>query len=155
VLTLAMILLFIGVVLLMIEILVIPGFGIFGITGLVGLAVGLGIMMSAPGISGAVALLITLSIAILAVVVAILIIRDKRPRALVLSERLSGSASLDLKHLVGVSGVALTPLRPSGTAELEGSRFNVVTEGEFVPKGRGIMVTQVVGQRIVVKEIQN
>jgi hypothetical protein len=31
--------------------------------------------------------------------------------------------------------VALTPLRPSGTADIDGERVDVVAEGDFVEKG--------------------
>ena len=151
-LTLAVILLFMGIVLLAVEILVIPGFGLFGFTGLVALAASIGIIMSAPGLSGTIAFVIALAMAILGIAVILLVIRHKRPQALILGERLSGSAAQDLEHMLGVSGVALTALRPAGTAELEGKRWTVVTEGEFLPKGTAIIVVQVEGQRVVVKK---
>ena len=116
--TLAAMLLFTGVVLLLVEVLM-PGFGLFGITGLVVLAVSIGIFMSVPGISGTIALLIALALVVLAIIALFLFLRRKRPQALILSESLSGSAAQNPDYLVGVSGITLTPLRPTGTAELK------------------------------------
>lgn len=150
-LTLAVILLFIGIILLLVEI-VIPGFGLFGITGLVMIAAGLGIVMAAPGISGTIAFVTALVLVLLGLVVITVIIRRKKPSNLILQERLSDSAVQDLSQLLGTVGVTLTPLRPAGVAELKGSRWTVVTEGEYIPEGVQVIVIKVEGQRIVVKE---
>jgi len=45
----------------------------------------------------------------------------------------------------------LTPLRPSGTAEINGSRIDVVTGGEFIAAGESVEVYQVEGGRVVVR----
>jgi membrane-bound serine protease (ClpP class) len=55
-----------------------------------------------------------------------------------------------LEALVGKEGVAVTPLRPSGTATIEGERINVVTEGGFVERNSKIVVVEVEGNRVVV-----
>lgn len=151
-LTLAVVLLVIGALLLALEILVIPGFGLFGITGLVLVAVGLGTVMAAPGISGTVAFVTAVILMVIGAAVFVFLVRRHKPSALVLSERVSGSAVPDPKQLVGSSGVALTHLRPTGTVELAGKRWSVVTEGEYITAGTAIMVVQVEGQRIVVKQ---
>ncbi len=41
---------------------------------------------------------------------------------------------------LGRQGVALTPLRPTGVAEIEGERIEVVTEGDFISAGSRIKV---------------
>jgi len=53
--------------------------------------------------------------------------------------------------LVGKSGSALTDLRPSGTAVVEGERVDVVTEGEFVKAGQPVTVMRSEGYRLVVR----
>lgn len=53
--------------------------------------------------------------------------------------------------LVGREAVALTDLRPVGTAEIGGRRYTVVTDGEYVDRGRRLRVTSVEGNRIVVR----
>lgn len=51
-------------------------------------------------------------------------------------------------------GEAVTDLRPSGTAMIEGKRLDVVTDGEYVDAGTRIRVTGVSGNRIVVDIIE-
>ncbi|MFU8770379.1 MAG: NfeD family protein [Desulfotignum sp.] len=52
------------------------------------------------------------------------------------------------------TGVAVTDLRPSGTALIEGKRLDVVTNGDYVDAGTRIRVTGVAGNRIVVDMIE-
>ncbi|CAN5565349.1 hypothetical protein BH09CHL1_BH09CHL1_34740 [soil metagenome] len=77
--------------------------------------------------------------------------------------RFGGNASLDAEYsgprepvsqaqsLVGVSGIAVTPLHPSGTAEIGGSRIDVVAEGDFIDEGDVIVVVLDEGYRRVVQ----
>ena len=65
------------------------------------------------------------------------------------------SSGLGLKNdglvrLVGRIGKSTTVLRPTGTIELEGERYDVVTEGEFVELGASVRVLYVQGNRVVV-----
>ena len=53
----------------------------------------------------------------------------------------------------GKKGIALTTLRPSGTAEINGKRVDVVTESSYVEQGKKIKVIAAEGMRVVVKEI--
>ena len=53
---------------------------------------------------------------------------------------------------VGRYGTAITQLRPAGTADFDGERLDVVTEGGFVKSGSRIKVIAVEGTRIIVRE---
>jgi membrane-bound serine protease (ClpP class) len=53
--------------------------------------------------------------------------------------------------LEGRFGTALSDLRPSGVATIEGERMDVVADGEFIKAGTMLEVTRVEGRRIVVK----
>ena len=55
-------------------------------------------------------------------------------------------------ELVGRTGVVMTELRPSGTAEIDGKPVDVVSEGAFLPKGTEIRVVAVEGARVVVRK---
>jgi membrane-bound serine protease (ClpP class) len=55
---------------------------------------------------------------------------------------------------VGAEGEAVSPLRPSGIAHLNGKRYDVVTQGEMIDRGSRVKVIEVSGNRIVVKRIQ-
>jgi membrane-bound serine protease (ClpP class) len=55
--------------------------------------------------------------------------------------------------LVGRTGTAATVLRPTGTMAIDGDRFDVVTEGEFVEAGTPLRVLYVAGPRVVVAAV--
>jgi membrane-bound serine protease (ClpP class) len=56
----------------------------------------------------------------------------------------------DHSSLAGKEGVAVTPLRPAGTAEIDGKRMDVVTMGDYIKAGEHIKVVKVEGNRIIV-----
>jgi membrane-bound serine protease (ClpP class) len=53
---------------------------------------------------------------------------------------------------VGDEGIALTPLRPAGTARIGGVRMSVVAQMEFISEGEPVRVTGVEGSHIVVSK---
>ncbi len=55
-------------------------------------------------------------------------------------------------ELVGQMGVALSMLRPSGTARFGERVVDVITEGGFLPPGSRLEVTEVRGAHVVVKK---
>ena len=55
------------------------------------------------------------------------------------------------RSLLAATGTALTDLRPSGIAEIEGRRVDVVTSGEYLPRGETIEVISDEGYRRVVR----
>ncbi len=56
--------------------------------------------------------------------------------------------------LLGAEGVALMPLRPSGSAQFGDKRLDVVSRGDFVQAGDKVRVVEVHGSRIVVEDAQ-
>jgi len=58
------------------------------------------------------------------------------------------------QDLVGRTGIARTQLRPSGTAEVDGERLDVVTRGEMVDAGSRIRILENRGNRIVVRAVE-
>ncbi|MGB1375583.1 MAG: NfeD family protein, partial [Rhodothermales bacterium] len=55
---------------------------------------------------------------------------------------------------LGRTGTALTDLRPSGTAEIDEDRIDVVTSGEYIGKGTAVEVVEVKGSRVRVREVR-
>ena len=55
--------------------------------------------------------------------------------------------------LVGKIGTSDSILRPSGRAVIDGKVYTVEADGEFVDSGRGIIVTRVRGNRIIVRRV--
>ena len=75
--------------------------------------------------------------------------------AIVLKESIdSGSTSLsnsDMQAMIGRIGIATTALRPSGIADFDGIRLDVLSDGEFIKKGDRVKVQRVEGLKILVK----
>ena len=57
----------------------------------------------------------------------------------------------ELGELFGREGRAATMLRPSGTADIDGRRVSVVTNGEMIGEGTRVRVILVEGNRVVVE----
>lgn len=77
-----------------------------------------------------------------------------------LGRQLQLSSSLDApsehpdhRDLVGRTGQALTSLRPSGAASIDGRRIDVVSQGGMIDSGARIKVVHTEGARVVVREI--
>ncbi len=69
-------------------------------------------------------------------------------------DRLSGfQASARRTDLEGAEGVALTDLRPSGTAKIGDEKLDVVSEGSFVSAGTSVRVVRSEGYRHVVRPV--
>jgi membrane-bound serine protease (ClpP class) len=158
----------VGLVLLILEIFVIPGFGITGISGIILIlaSIFLSLVGGDPFLdTNAVSLaIVQLSIALLAAIILIFILARFLPKSnlfkkFILSEEeksTSGYTSrTNLSELLGAEGIALTTLRPAGTAEFNGKRIDVVTDSEYIEHGKPIIVTAVEGMRVVVKEKKN
>ncbi len=65
------------------------------------------------------------------------------------------ASSKDKKDdLLSAEGIAITTLRPSGTANINGHKVDVITEGEMISKNTKIKVTDVKGNRVVVRPVK-
>ncbi len=64
------------------------------------------------------------------------------------------SQSPGLSTHMNKTGRSITALRPSGTAAIDGSRLDVVTDGEYVEADEPIQVTGVTGNQVIVTRIQ-
>ena len=62
-------------------------------------------------------------------------------------------SNVNRTDLLGKEGIALTVLRPSGTAVINNERLDVVTEGDFIDQNTKITVIKVEGVRIVVRKV--
>jgi membrane-bound ClpP family serine protease len=60
-----------------------------------------------------------------------------------------------LQQLVGQVGRTLTPLLPSGIAEIDGRRVDTTTEGMSIDAGVIVRVVAVSGHRVVVRRLES
>ncbi|MBL8028837.1 MAG: hypothetical protein JNL74_20600 [Fibrobacteres bacterium] len=63
------------------------------------------------------------------------------------------AASDDYTKLLGLTGTAVTPLRTAGSVILDGTRYDVVSDGSYIEKDEQIKVIEIVGNRIVVSKV--
>ncbi len=150
---LGLVLLLAGFVLVGIE-LVVPGFGLPGISGIV--CLGAGIVLTADTVEQGITITIIV-VVILAVMVTIgLTLLKKVKPPFVLTDELKADRGFlnnqDLNYLVGKSGVAATDLRPGGKCDIEGITFDVRTEGKYIRKGSAIKIKSIRENTIIVQE---
>lgn len=69
------------------------------------------------------------------------------------STELGYVSSVNRLELIGLEGVTVTQLRPSGTALFENERIDVVSEGNFIESDQKVKVVKVEGMRVVVREV--
>jgi membrane-bound serine protease (ClpP class) len=152
----AVILFLVGITLLLVE-LAIPGFGFPGVGGIISILAS--IFMASVSATQAV---ISLTTAIVLSVILTVLLFKYAPRSkyfdrLILSTQLNSEEGYvgisDYSSLAGNEGVAVTPLRPAGTAEIDGKRMDVVTMGDYIKAGERIKVVRVEGNRIIVAKI--
>ena len=138
-----------GILLLAIEFFLVPGFSVPGAAGILFIGYAVYLAYTSYGFAGA-----SLSFAVSVIVSIILLrvaLRSRTIRLFGLEMTQKGNtASDDYSHLTGKTGVALTDLRPVGTAEIDGVRYDVVTDGEYIDEKNKITVTSVEGSRIIV-----
>ncbi|MCE5342762.1 MAG: hypothetical protein LLF96_04125 [Eubacteriales bacterium] len=155
---LAIILCFIfGVALLVAEVFM-PGFGIAGISG-IALEI-ISIVLTYLNFGGLAALgLAIVSLAVIGIVISVSLRSATKGRLsktpIVLNNRETAaegfSATADMDVFLGREGDTVTILRPTGMAEFDGVKLNVISDGEYIPKGTHVLVQRVEGARIVVR----
>ena len=155
-----------GLALLGIEAFVVPGFGIFGVAGVVAIVTGLymsllGNIPTMPDFTRAAWVLASSTLLLIGSAWALI-------RTLPSSSRLTesgifllaktasaiGYESAEVRSdLVGKHGTAITDLRPAGTALVGDERIDVVSESEWISAGTPVKVLSAEGYRHIVRSI--
>lgn len=133
-----------GLSLIVVEVYLVPGVNVVGLVGALTMLFGIGYAFSETGLAGGLATAagaVALTGGVLYTmwrtgawdqfVLAASLKRDAEAAAIESEKR---------SRYVGRSGVALSPLRPTGIADIDGDRIEVVTEGGFVAAGSRIKV---------------
>lgn len=152
----SIILFVIGIVLVLLEF-ILPG----GIIGLIGL----GAILTSFFLAGSSVMVIGVSllVALVAtVIVSIILVKvfGKKLHAfkkIILFDSTNTESGYvsnkNREDLIGKRGIALTTLRPSGTAIIDEERLDVVSQGNYIEKNTKIEVIKTEGSRIVVREV--
>ncbi|ATW25338.1 NfeD family protein [Candidatus Formimonas warabiya] len=153
----AILLFMVGIILLLVEALVVPGFGFAGVAGIAALVVSI-VMSSASMEQAVISLIIALLGTAVLVVASFKFVKTRRVWSrLILGLRQEKSAGYvapeeSLTQFLGAEGITITPLRPAGAIEIAGVRIDVVSEGGFVPRETKVKVVKVEGTRVVVRQ---
>ncbi len=163
-----------GIVCILLEIFVIPGFGVFGIGGLVLVLLSLilaaqdfVIPTSSEQIRQLPYSLMPVTGGALGVLIAAIVLRNALPKSKYLRQfmlntepdtdktglesRRDPEAIVDWSYLVDERGEAITRLSPAGKARINGEVYNVISTGQLVDKGARIVVVEAIGNRVVVQ----
>ncbi len=148
----------VAIILIILELFVVPGFGVSGILGIVALVAGI-VFVSDTWTEGVLYALGSLVlIGLLAFVSYKLPMTRKVWKKLALDTRQSNESGYvapkpNYDHYVGKEGLAISHLRPAGTGDFCGERLDVVTEGGYISAQSKIVIVEVEGTRIVVREV--
>ncbi|MGK9477345.1 NfeD family protein [Melioribacter sp. OK-6-Me] len=153
-----------GIILLLIEIFIVPGFGVFGVSGIALMIISLflGLVSDFPLIDWDIIsfAIIQLALTLFTTLVIMTLMLKFLPKTSVVTklvldkkvEQKSGYGTLPaLKDLVGREGIAYTDLRPSGTALIDGKRVDVISEGDYIQRDSPIIVKAVEGMKVIVE----
>ncbi|MCB9232861.1 MAG: nodulation protein NfeD [Bacteroidia bacterium] len=160
----------IGIVLIALEIFVIPGFGVAGISGIVLTVSGLAIsllrndFMDFSLVNGTI-MLQSFAIVLVSMVTSLILVIWVAKQFITASrnfpfvdgetqDKEKGYTAMDSKLLdyIGKTGVALTDLKPAGFVEIDGTRLDAETEGSYLEKGAEVEVKRMRSTVLIVKK---
>ncbi len=145
-----------GLVLLLVEAFI-PNFGIVGLIG-VGFIIASVVLSTATIGEGIIMILVSIFLAAIIIAVSYRYLRRTGLWSQIVlqfaeTKEQGYVGPGDATHLVGKTGVTITPLRPAGVAEIEGKRVDVVSEGGFIAQSSDVKVVSTEGTRIVVRSL--
>jgi membrane-bound serine protease (ClpP class) len=161
-----LIIFFIGIILTLLEIFIIPGFGIAGISGIILIATGLVFasldndwfsfkQVEMPDITRSV---LTVLSGTLLSFIAILYLSSRigekgifRKIALVADLESSGTVNLEDNQLLGKTGTAMTNLRPSGKIVVGGEIYDAVSNHGFIENSAEVIVVKFENMQLYVE----
>lgn len=170
---LEVVLFMLGIGCILVEIFVIPGFGVFGVSG--GLLLIAALVMAsqtfgnfAPGtdVRQMTQTIGVLSGAIIVTVACAVLMSRFLPHMPILGSMILAPPGAEIDHgprlrsvdddaaaIVGKQGRAATSLRPAGKADIDGEYLDVFSDGVYIEAGASIAVVRREGNRIIVREV--
>jgi len=163
-----------GVSCLLLEVFVLPGFGIFGLGG--GMLVLASLVLASQTFvfphneyqfGQLQSSLLTIAAACIGLIVVAVFLRRRLPRSSLFGRMMlepptgeeaetirRREALVDFHDLVGARGTTTTQLTPSGKAQFGDMLVDVIADGEVIDRGVKIKVVEVHGNRVLVREIK-
>lgn len=161
---------FIGLGLIAVEIFVLPGFGVAGVSGIVIVVGSLVLIMINNNtfdfefvpMNDIIAALAAATVGLIGSVVLLFVagsrLQDSRFfKKISLNETLDSAqgytASFITEVVTGKKGITQTVLRPSGKVEIDGTIYDAYTRGEYLEKGTPVEVINKMGSSVMVKKL--
>ena len=144
-----------GLALIVAEVYLVPGLNVIGIIGFLLLVFAIGYVFSEHGFTGGVVTLVG-TVAAAGGMFYLMWTSGAWDRFVLAAnlqadERVTARESEHRARYLGKQGVAVTPLRPTGVADIDGERIEVVTEGEFIASGSLLRVVAMDRRRYFVR----
>lgn len=149
--TLIAVLILIGLLFIVLEILVIPGQGVFGIIGLIVMAIGIYQTYKVyDNTAGHIVLASSFGLSVISLVISL---RSKTWKKMMLSSKINSKVNIiDEQNIkIGDIGKSISRLAPSGKALINNEYYEVRTNGEFVDQSKEIEVIEIEYNKIIVK----
>ncbi|MCB1181126.1 MAG: ATP-dependent Clp protease proteolytic subunit [Chlamydiia bacterium] len=179
---LELILLLAGIGLILLEVFVIPGFGITGILGIILSVTALSLILL-PGLKGISfdfdtqtfnaagsyffeRLVWLAGTLVIGVIILAILARFLVPKIRVLSPIIhrgeqetekgfvAGRRKEELPE-IGTIGIVVSPLRPAGKVEIEGDFYDAISSGRFIEKGEKVTIVGIEGSKMIVQDIDS
>ena len=152
---------FVGLILILLEVFVVPGFGLVGILGIASILFALFSAFGMENIETAVSVVgsaLFASVALMIILTVYILPKTTLFKKLVLKESESkeeGYSSHNKKEdIIGLEATVYSTLRPSGSIILDNKkRHDAMTEGEFIEKGSKVTITRINGSQVVVEKV--
>lgn len=159
----------IGVVLLILEIFFIPGFGIFGILGIAFMISGLALSLVlndffdfnvTAGERLVNAFLLVIGSIVVSITLSVIfggsILKSKAFKRLVLQDEQNSNKGYQInkpaQELVGKVGIAKTALRPSGKIDIDDTWYEALSYDGYIEKGEEIIVNKIENYNVIVRK---
>lgn len=151
---LGIILLIAGFALIGVE-MVVPGFGVPGISGIISLIVGICLTSDTIEEGLTVTMVVVVILAVMLTVFMLTMKKVKTP--IVLEEHMKAEVGFlnasDLDYLVGKEGIASTDLKPAGKCKIDGVEFDVRSNGNYIKKGSSVRICRIHENTIIIEEL--
>jgi membrane-bound ClpP family serine protease len=149
-----LILILIGLLMLILEVLVIPGSGVAGIIGFILIAVGIWLAYTREGVyAGHITLAVTLGVNLIGL---ILVLRSGTWKKAMLDTKIDSKAhrrsSADLK--VGKKGTTVSRCAPMGKAAFDNKFYEVSAYTEFIDENTDVEIVKISGNKIYIKKLK-
>jgi membrane-bound ClpP family serine protease len=150
--TTIIVLIILGVLLLVAEIVVIPGFGFTGIAGGISIIVGIILAYGINGMTGHITVLATVVLCIIAMYFSL---RTKTWKRLALHKSIDGAVDVSpsQKNIeIGDEGISITRLSPTGKVRIKNIDIEARSILGFIEHNKKIVVLKFEDSKVIVKE---